>query len=381
MLVRVQSRAPNRSSRTAGSVRSWPFSTLVRPAPRSNERIRRKVRNIRADSLVGSGDRREGGLCAYVADAFFYSAADHRLDAVHRARGVRRPVVHEIGPQREPERHLPGGRDQRGLSRRVASGDGTARHQADRRPARRHPEPRPHVRGRAGRPRRGGRAVPARHEPRLRRDRRPAPRRHRAHLHADRSRSAVRGQERGRPAVADPRARAGVEEPFRNGALGSRRPAHPARAQAHPRRAERRLARPGEARVPRLSRSAADDGDVRDAARTSSTRSRSTTRICPAGASTRPTVETDVSVRSDIVRAEDMLGIPLAVPGGAQKDAVDRPHRVGRGRPRRSARRLEVQRPANGHPRPQPRHHRGRDPLDRGRARGSQARSPRATRR
>ncbi|HEV2739331.1 MAG TPA: efflux RND transporter permease subunit, partial [Candidatus Elarobacter sp.] len=32
-----------------------------------------------------------------------------------------------------------------------------------------------------------------------------------------------------------------------------------------------------------------------------------------------PTVETDVSVRSDIVRADDMLGIPLSVPGGAQK--------------------------------------------------------------
>ncbi|MEA2784439.1 MAG: hypothetical protein QOF71_543, partial [Candidatus Eremiobacteraeota bacterium] len=39
----------------------------------------------------------------------------------------------------------------------------------------------------------------------------------------------------------------------------------------------------------------------------------------PGGRLDGPTVETDVSIRSDIVRATDMLGIPLAVPGGAQK--------------------------------------------------------------
>ncbi|MDQ6941265.1 MAG: efflux RND transporter permease subunit [Candidatus Eremiobacteraeota bacterium] len=39
----------------------------------------------------------------------------------------------------------------------------------------------------------------------------------------------------------------------------------------------------------------------------------------PGGRLDGPAAETDVSIRSDIVRATDMLGIPLAVPGGAQK--------------------------------------------------------------
>jgi len=39
----------------------------------------------------------------------------------------------------------------------------------------------------------------------------------------------------------------------------------------------------------------------------------------PGGRLDSPAVETDVSIRTDIVRATDMLGIPLAVPGGAQK--------------------------------------------------------------
>jgi HAE1 family hydrophobic/amphiphilic exporter-1 len=40
----------------------------------------------------------------------------------------------------------------------------------------------------------------------------------------------------------------------------------------------------------------------------------------PGGRLDAPSVETDVSVRSDITRAEDMLGIPLPVPNGAQRE-------------------------------------------------------------
>ena len=39
----------------------------------------------------------------------------------------------------------------------------------------------------------------------------------------------------------------------------------------------------------------------------------------PGGRLDAPSVETDVSVRSDITRPEDMLGIPVPVPGGAQR--------------------------------------------------------------
>ena len=40
----------------------------------------------------------------------------------------------------------------------------------------------------------------------------------------------------------------------------------------------------------------------------------------PGGRLDGPTVETDVSVRSDITRAQDMLGIALPIPGGAQRE-------------------------------------------------------------
>ena len=66
----------------------------------------------------------------------------------------------------------------------------------------------------------------------------------------------------------------------------------------------------------------------------------------PGGRLDSPTVETDVSVRSDITRADDMLGIALADPRRRADGIVDRQPCDRRGRPRRAARRLEVQRRA-----------------------------------
>jgi len=47
----------------------------------------------------------------------------------------------------------------------------------------------------------------------------------------------------------------------------------------------------------------------------------------PGGRFDSPTREADVSIHSEIVRASDMLGIPLAVPNAAQKDLTIGPHR------------------------------------------------------
>ncbi len=91
----------------------------------------------------------------------------------------------------------------------------------------------------------------------------------------------------------------------------------------------------------------------------------------PGGRLDSPTQEMDVSIRSDIVRADDMLGIPLAPAGGALRELTIGNVGDGRGRPHREARRLEVPRQPDDPDRPQPGHHRRRDPLDRGGARAS----------
>ena len=103
---------------------------------------------------------------------------------------------------------------------------------------------------------------------------------------------------------------------------------------------------------------------------------------CPADGSTRRPPKRDVSIHSDIVRADDMLGIPLRRFRAARR----RCSRIGdvatrRGRPRRAARRLEVQRRADDDAGPQPRHHRRRDQLDRRSRAHRSTRSPSSIRR
>ena len=101
-----------------------------------------------------------------MVDPFRYqSTRDHR-DAVHRAgdsRASSRISRSDAATIRRARRSRSSS-SQRELSGRVASRDGAARHQADRRPARRNRQPRPAYGDRARRQRHRRRAVQARHE-------------------------------------------------------------------------------------------------------------------------------------------------------------------------------------------------------------------------